>query len=189
MRKETIARTSRPRLRRRWGLLAAAVAIPALLAGAVLAFMFATTDPVENDFVPQTAPQIAAKETFSTGDLIKKDVYVSLEDTGYACYVRAKVVVTWQDADGNVYGQLPQEGTDYTIAYGSGWKQIGDFWYYQTPVADKTGDLVETCQVLKQAPTDDCTLHVEILAQAVQSLPETAVEELWGVTPEQLAAS
>lgn len=108
---------------------------------------------------------------------------VTVENTGeYDAYIRAVVVVTWQNQDGDVYPETPDEGTDYTIEYGTNWELKDDgFWYYKGVVgADgETSNLIDTCKPIGKAPEDGYDLNVEILASAIQADPQQAVQEAW----------
>ena len=108
-------------------------------------------------------------------------------DTGteYSCYVRAAVLITWIDEDGNRLAQTPVEGVDYSISYGSeNWGQKEDgFWYYKTPVAGTTGILINECRQLRDEP--GYRLCVEIFSQTVQAAPVNAIQDTWGITPDE----
>lgn len=122
---------------------------------------------------------------------------VDVGTPGYAVYVRAFVVVTWQDSDGNIYGQMPVEGTDYSIEWnvGGNWFQNSDgFYYFRNPVAyDGTNEssrytdpLIES--ITEQVTCPGYTLKVEIISQTIQAVGYTdgspsipAVQDAWGV--------
>ena len=77
-----------------------------------------------------------------------------------------------------------------TVAYiftqtDSGWQSADDGYYYwvsPVPAGGKTGFLIDKCEVIADAPADGYTLHVEIVAQAIQATPIDAVQDSWGVT-------
>lgn len=164
-------------------------------AGSTLAYLITETNSVTNVFTPPKS-QIDVVENFD-GDT-KSNVCVS-NSSDYPVYIRAAVIVTWQDKDGNVYGQKPVVGTNYTISYNlNGSKPLGgsnvaagvwddgtDGYYYYTGVVEndeKTDQLIVNCTPNGKCPDDNYKLHVEILAQAIQAEPVTAVTESWGVT-------
>ena len=111
---------------------------------------------------------------------------VSIKNTSdIPVYIRASIIVTWKDPSGNVYGQLPVAGTDYTISYDTGWTRQGDYWYCNSEVAvgAKTPVLISSCtEVAGKAPKENYRLSVEIIAEAIQSQPDRAVQQAWGVT-------
>lgn len=179
-----------PRRARRRGrlfaLLAAVVLVSALAVGGTVAFILTQTEEKVNVFAPA---QVACTVTETFDGTTKRDVAV--KNTGdTVAYIRAAVIVTWMKdgnaADQNVTARLPQEGTDYELAYAAdGWLHGDDgYWYYQDPVApqDSTGKLIESCVQLATANAPDgYHLSVEIAASAIQSVPETVVADEWHV--------
>lgn len=167
---------------KRSGILLAAVIV--LLAGAVggtWAFLVAQSEPVQNNFT-YAHVSCTIKEKFD--GTTKSDVQI--QNTGdIPAYIRARIVVTWKDANGNVSSTVPVKNTDYTIAFNeTDWKQEGDYWYCKTAVdaKDFTPVLITKCEKTGDAP-DGYDLSVEILADAIQSEPANAVKEAWGYTP------
>ena len=165
---------------KRSGILLAAVIV--LLAGAVggtWAFLVAQSDPVENNFT-YAHVRCTIDETFD--GTTKSNVQI--QNTGdIPAYIRARIVVTWKDKDGNVSAE-PVKETDYTIAFNeTDWVQKGDYWYCKTAVAvdRETPALIEKCEKKGTAP-EGYNLSVEILADAIQSEPASAVKEAWNVT-------
>lgn len=170
---------------KRSGILLAAVIV--LLAGAVggtWAFLVAQSEPVQNNF---TYAHVSCRidEKFENG--VKSDV--KIQNTGdIPAYIRARIVVTWKDASGNV-SAVPVKDSDYTMTMGTGWTKGTDgYWYCNTAVAagGETPVLITKCEKKGTAPKD-YDLSVEILADAIQSEPASAVTEAWGNTP--IAAS
>lgn len=168
-------RTQRPTL-----LLAALVLIFGALVGSTVAFLVADTDPVTNTFNP-TNVTTTVEEDFKNN--VKNDVKV--KNTGeIPAYIRAAVVVTWQNEAGQVYAQTPVEGTDYTLTWTmDGWTKIGNFYYYTSPVAagQSTGILFTNCKPVEGMAPEGYHLCVEILASGIQSDPASAVEQAWDV--------
>ena len=78
------------------------------------------------------------------------------------------------------------EDTDYTMTMGSnGWTPgDGGYWYCNTAIDSGgfTPVLIDSCTSKNSAPDDNYNLSVEIMAEAIQSVPEEAVEDAWGVT-------
>lgn len=109
---------------------------------------------------------------------------VKVQNTGdYDAYIRAVVVVTWQNKDGAVYPEAPVAKEDYTITYGKDWTQQGGFWYYNGVVGagKATADLIGTCQPMEGEAPEGYDLNVEILASAIQAEPAQAVQDAWGM--------
>lgn len=164
---------------KRSGILLAAVIV--LLAGAVggtWAFLVAQSEPVQNNFT-YAHVSCTVEETFD--GTTKSNVRI--QNTGdIPAYIRARIVVTWKDTSGNVSAAVPVKDTDYTITFnGEKWTQQGDYWYCKTAVNPNgfTPELITKCEKTGNAPKD-YDLSVEILADAIQSEPASAVTEAWG---------
>lgn len=172
---------------KRSGILLAAVIV--LLAGAVggtWAFLVAQSEPVQNNFT-YAHVSCTIKEKFD--GTTKSDVQI--QNTGdISAYIRARIVVTWKDTSGNV-SAVPVKDSDYTITFnGEKWTLQGDYWYCKNAVNpdDFTPELITECKKTSNANVPDgYDLSVEILADAIQSEPASAVTEAWGNTP--IAAS
>lgn len=165
-------------------IIAAAVAAVTLAtAGGTVAFLVDKTGEVKNTFTPSKVA-CSVQETFNKAE--KTDV--SIKNTGDTdAFIRATIVVTWRDKDGDVYG-VPIESSDYTITPAlpsNGWFKGSDgYYYYSKEVAAgaSTAELFDSCKLAANVtPPEGCTLAVEILADAIQSRPEDAVEEAWKV--------
>ena len=161
-------------------LLVSVLVLAFVSVSGVLAYLTARTEPVENTFTPSEITT-TVEENFD-GE-VKSNVMI--QNTGDTdAYIRAAVVVTWQNAEGNVYGKAPVEGTDYAITFdlSNGWVKSSDGFYYWTkPVAKDafTGVLISECTVLAAAPADGYTLHVEILGSGIQSKPASVITTEW----------
>ncbi len=179
--------------RRTQKLLPSILAVVLLLIVSVsitLAVLTARSGGVINTFSPGKIV-IDIDETFDKEE--KKDVTIPNEGS-VAAYIRADIVVTWENSKGNVYGQKPVEDVDYLFTPGdSGWVQGSDgFWYWEHIVApgDETGILAESIQPIGKCADDSYTLSVKILGQAIQAqgsslvngLRTPAVTQAWGVT-------
>lgn len=165
-------------------LLVSLVLIAAIAVGSTVAFIATSTEPITNIFNPANVT-IDIDEKFENG--VKTDVQV--KNTGNTdAFIRAKIVVTWKDADGNVSATKPVEGTDYTMTLNeTGWFRGSDgFYYCKTSVApdapnNLTPVLIEKCEKTG-TPPDGYDLSVEIIASGIQSTPASAVKEAWGMT-------
>lgn len=153
------------------------------LVGTTLAYLTTSTKPVVNTFTPTSVP-IEIDENLK--DSVKE--YVKVKNTGNIdAYVRVAVVVTWKDAEGNVSATVPVKGKDYDWQDGDvNWKVHTDgFYYYTQKVAagGTTENLFTNCQLKTGVtPPKGYNLSVEILAQSIQAVPVTAVQQAWGVT-------
>ena len=155
--------------------------------GITYALMFDQTEPVNNEFRAASIYNPLIKEDFTTGNLVKKNVKISMSEASYQSYIRAKVIVNWQDDDGNALAEPPELGVDYSITYTLGnWMLSNDgYYYYKYPITGETDVLISEAKVLKKAPKSGYKLNIEIIAQAVQSVPQDAVRESWNVLLDQ----
>ena len=161
-----------------------------VIIGTTIAFLLDETESMINTFTPShVTSEVVEALTGNT----KSDVMI--KNTGdINAYIRAKVIVTWQDANGNVYGEVPANETDYKITFnetdsGNGqWIEASDGFYYWTKPVKSDDDapdecytdiLVVSCQQLKAAPETGYYLNVEIIGSAIQSLPTRVVTTEW----------
>lgn len=169
--------------------------------GGSLAYLVTTSDPVTNTFTP-TSVTTEVLEKFDNN----KKTEVKIKNTGSTdAYIRAAVVVTWQNDQGEVYGKQPVAGTDYSISYNIGnqtnpegkWVENGGFYYWNKSVAsgEFTGTLINSCSPLAPCENTDYTLSVEIIGSGVQSKgmgtdangnPAKPVVLAWGIDPTTL---
>lgn len=172
-----------PRHGRRLGfgrqvLLLAALAVIAMgVVGGTVAYLVTKTDPVVNTFTPG---EVSCKIDETFDGTTKSNVYVT--NTGNTnAYIRAAIIVTWKDAAGNIAATVPAKGTDYTLELNeTDWVEHDGYYYYKGSVAPnaQTEKLIKTCTDLRS--NGDYTLCVEILADAIQSSPDSAVTQAWG---------
>jgi len=162
-------------------LLVSLLLILCVALGGTLALLVAQSGEVKNIFTPSKVT-IRVDEDIESG--VKKEV--KIENTGdIEAYIRATVLVTWQDEKGNVYGAAqPVEGTDYEISWTKdGWKKSSadGFYYYTLPVAAGgfTGELFTNCEPIDGRTPTGYSLAVEILGTAIQSDPASVVAEEW----------
>lgn len=161
--------------------LALLVCVTLLLTCAVsgtVAYLVDASGPVENVFTPgSVVPEIDE----SNNSTAKQNV--TIKNTGTVdAYIRAAIVITWQNGT-NV---LPADADDYALTLSDEWLLRDGYYYWPNKVGSngRTGVLITECTSAVEPPADDYTLHVEILAQAIQAEPETVVENTWGVTVE-----
>ncbi len=167
-------------------LLVSLLMIGAATINSTVAFLFTQDGPVVNQFNPSQV-RTSVYEEFTddeNGVYVKEDV--TIQNTGdTTAWIRAAVVVTWQDAAGNVYGQMPVIGVDCNddgctehdchISYNTtDWEQKDGFWYCKNPISNVepnnvTPVLIETCKPIKNAPATDYYLTVEILGSGIQT--------------------
>lgn len=161
-------------------LLASLLLILGVIVGGTIAFLADRSGDVINTFTPS---QVTTEVTEVIDGTTKSNVQI--KNTGDTeAWIRAAVVVTWQDAAGNVYGKKPVEGTDYSILCGTGWRLGEDgFYYWLSSVAagSETGNLIDSCTTAKTITEGETTyyLAVEIIGSGIQSKPASVFNTEW----------
>ena len=164
------------RMNRTAVLLIAIILLISTAVGSTVAFLATKTEPVENSFEYANVSCEVTQNCDTDGSIVQ------VKNTGtISAYIRAAVVANWMDADGNIAASVP-DGYSYKLTCSSGsWAQGKDgFFYYLLPVApgaSTEGNLL-TCTVTCPE-TPEYTLSVEVLAEAIQSTPASAVNEAW----------
>lgn len=156
------------------------------IVGASLAYLTMKTEPVKNEFA---YGKVSCEVLEDFKGAVKSNVRI--KNTGnIPAYIRARVVVTWKNENGDIYGTKPVLGEDYLFEYlldpimietdSGGW-----YFYFREPVepGKETRWMINDCKKTETANVPEgYDLSVEILADAIQSEPAKAVEEAWGVT-------
>lgn len=183
-------RAPRQNRRFRWNrqfvLLVSILALLVGIVGSSLAYLITQTGSVENTFQPSRVT-CCIDENFDGSS--KSNVKVT--NTGDTdAYIRAYIVVTWTDDDGNIVAQKPVAGEDYSLVIptNTGWSKGSDgFYYYASSVAPngQTGTLIKSCSPMGEN-AKKYKLTVDIIADAVQSKGDSSdgkpVEIAWEVT-------
>lgn len=176
-----IRKGSKPRVRmnRTAILFMAIIMLIGAVIGSTVAYLITKTGSVENKFT-YASVSCVVDEDFDGST--KKDVRIT--NTGSTnAYIRATYVVNWLDAQKNIVASDP-EGYSYTLTENpdNKWTKGKDgYFYYLSPVApgESTLGSLLTCTV-KYPENPEYTLSVEILATAIQSVPQDAVQDAWG---------
>ena len=95
--------------------------------GTTYAYLLSRSETVTNTFTPGTAGN-TIEETFNNDE--KKDVKVT--NTGNInAFIRATIVITWQNKEGVVYPVLPVKDIDYYITLNpeNGWLEDNGIYY------------------------------------------------------------
>jgi len=115
---------------------------------------------------------------------------VKVKNTGdIDAYIRAEVIVTWQNANGDVYSEKPvpvsvdnPEG-DYTISIDNqNWFKKDGYYYHKNIVAKSamTEILITSCQPVAGKAPEGYSLTVEIIGSGIQAKGESLTEETAG---------
>ena len=156
------------RMKKKSLLLVAGIVLMLTIAiGGTIAYIVTNTDSVVNTFTPGDVP-IEIDEKTEGG--VKSDV--TIKNTGTVpAYIRAKIIVTWKNAQGEVSG-TPVQASDYSMIINTAdWTKAADgFYYYKESVeaTGKTTNLIESC-TRSVTPPDDYDLSVEIIAESIQA--------------------
>ena len=172
------------RLNRTAVLIMAVLLLLGAPVGSTVAFLIDKTAPVENSF---EYAKVSCEVTENFANNEKDNVRVKNIGTTDA-YIRATYVVNWVDAQGNIASSDPA-GYKYTLTanLNNSWTKGSDgYFYYTSPIApgDSTQGSLLTCTVT-YPDNPEYTLSVEVLVEAIQSTPDNAVQEAWGVSISQ----
>ncbi len=151
-------------------LILSLVLILTVTVGGTVAFLIADGGSVQNIFNPShvscqvTDNQNGTYTIKNTGDI--------------AAYLRIAVVVNWVDANGDIC--YVADAPAATIS-AEGWTLKDDYHYFPSAVNANTA----IAKVITVTPgtVSGYTAQVEIVAQAIQSVPANVVTEAWGYTP------
>ena len=165
-----VSKTNRPK--HFAGLLALALILVCTVGGTV-AYLVTHTDPVVNTFTPgEVSCQV--EEKFE-GNNVKTEAVI--KNTGNVpAYIRVAVVANTIDAQGNITGMASLPQVDWLNE--ANWTKSGDFYYYKGVV--QPGDV--TANLLTVDGIDLTGIQVTILASAIQSMPDDAVNEAWNMS-------
>lgn len=157
-------------------VLCTAVLLTAVVCG-VLAFLTSDAQTVENVFTP---PTVDTEITEEFDGQEKKDV--NARNTGdIDAYIRIKLVTYRVNEDGDRIGgaaEIPE------FTPGADWVEKDGFYYYTLPVApggSPAKALIDSIKLTKYDDADGGVQVIEVMAEAIQSTPDKAVGEAWGV--------
>lgn len=170
--------SARPRRRgRATAMLLATVMLFALAVGGTIAWLIDKDSPLVNTFDPSKVT-CEVQEKFD--GKVKSDVNV--KNTGdIDAFIRVKLVTyRTNDAGQHIGGTaaLPQ----FTL--GANWIEYNGYYYYTLPVApgDKPATKLTDSMTLTESYDDADGGHqsIDVMAEAIQSVPEDAVKAAWG---------
>ena len=179
---EAKARPVRRKAHHTGRLTAMVIATALLLALAIsgtVAWLTTKDKPITNTFNPS---KVACEVTESFDGTVKSSVNV--KNTGdIDAYIRVKLVTYRTNERGQHIG-----GTAEIPAFtpGAGWVPYNGYYYYTKPVAPNTlpeNALIGSIEL--KASYDDAgggKQAIDVMAEAIQSVPAEAVGEAWGVT-------
>ena len=151
-------------------MLAAMALLLTVTVGSTIAYLVTSSGPVQNVFEPAYVKSTVIEPSWKDGNLEKSNVTIK-NNGNVNAKIRAAIVVTWQDAEGNTLPNVPKLGTDYSLTIGEGWKKGSDGYYvWESDVApgNSTGALITICKQEK-AYEDGRKLCVEVIGSAIQA--------------------
>lgn len=149
--------------------------------GGTIAWLSTKTTPVTNTFTPaRVTCEVEEDFNENTG----KKTNVNVKNTGNIdVYIRVKLVTyRTNDAGQHIGGtaQLPK------FNLGENWAEYGEYYYYTLPVAPDekpAANLADSMTLTgSYEDADGGKQALDVMAEAIQSAPEKAVGEAWGVT-------
>lgn len=172
-------RRRKRRSRKTETLLFSLVLLLTMMVGGTLAYLTIQTEPVRNQFTPSQV-SCSVKEDFN--GTTKTNVNVT-NDSDISAYIRVKLV-TYRVNEQNQH--IGGTATLPEFALGAGWVEHGGYYYYTQPVAAGESPVTNlTDSMTLTGPYSDADggmQVVEVMAEAIQSVPATAVQSSWGVT-------
>lgn len=149
-----------------------------LTIGGTVAWLVSSSEPVKNTFIPGI---VETEVTESFDGTTKTDVN-AVNKGNIDAYIRIKLVTYRVNEQGQQIG-----GTAKIPAFtlGEGWFLKDGYYYYKLPVApgaSPAADLAESIKLTSYDDVDGGKQVIEVMAEAIQSLPESTVADTWNVT-------
>lgn len=175
MRKRINAKSSK-----RFSIIISLLLITLIASAGTLAWVTATTDPVENKFeVGSVIPDI--NEDFNNETKSNVTVTNNGNCTGY---IRAAIIPTWgsYNEDGKFTAVSKKASLDdLDITFGSSnWKKAQDGYYYYikpVPAGTTTEKLIETASV--STIEENYQMNLQIVIDSIQAQPSSTVLSQW----------
>lgn len=178
-----LVRKDHPERKRRGRMAAVVLSLVLLLAlavGGTVAWLNARTPKVTNTFTPAHVT-CEVEETFDKTTGVKTDVNVK-NTSDIDVYIRVKLV-TYRTNDAGQHIGGTAELPAFTL--GENWVEKDGYYYYTLPVAPgKTPAANLADKMTLTASYDDADggkQALDVMAEAIQSAPEGAVADAWGV--------
>lgn len=157
----------------------ATVLLLALAIGGTVAWLTANGQPITNTFNPS---KVTCEVTENFDGTTKTNVNVTNTGDIHA-YIRVKLVTYRTNAQGQHIGgtaELP----NFTL--GANWVKDGDYYYYTLPVEPNGKPATNLTNSMALAGSyndaDGGMQAIDVMAEAIQSVPAEAVRQAWGVS-------
>lgn len=145
-------------------LLISAVLILSVAVGTTIAFLVDSTEDVTDNFTPA---KVICDVTNSGDTWSVKNV------ENIDAYIRVAVIVNETNGTNLKWSGNPINA-DVLITTDATWTKVGNYYYYNGEVAPDTS--VTFGQITA------ANAKIQVLAEAIQSTPDDAVQTAWGVT-------
>lgn len=161
-------------------IVMATVLLLALAIGGTVAWLSTKSTPITNTFLPS---KVACEVTESFDGTVKSNVNV--KNTGDTqAFIRVKLVSYRTNDKGQHIGgtaEIPE------FTPGTGWAKHDGYYYYTKPVepnqAPDDALIVDSIQLKKDCEgADGGHQSIDVMAEAIQSVPEAAVKDAWGLS-------
>lgn len=183
MKPARLVRKDHPERKRRGRMATVVLSLVLLLAlavGGTVAWLNARTPKVTNTFTPAHVT-CEVEEAFDKTTGVKTDVNVK-NTSDIDIYIRIKLV-TYRTNDAGQHIGGTAELPAFTL--GENWVEKDGYYYYTLPVAPgKTPAANLADKMTLTASYDDADggkQALDVMAEAIQSAPEEAVADAWGV--------
>lgn len=161
-------------------LLISLVLLLFIAVGGSVAYLLDITGRVENTFTPAQVEIDPTEET--TADSKSN---IKFQNSGSVpVYIRATLVIYWEEKTVNNETQVIAQPAGGSVAVGdllnNGWFQVGDIYYYKSPV--DPGDWTEVMlgEIKVTVPEgSDAKCRIDVRAEAIQAEPADAVKDAW----------
>ena len=152
-----------------------------LAGGSTLAWLSAQSVEAENIFTPS---QVTCKVTEEFDKETGVKTNVNVRNTGDTeAYIRVKLVTYRTNADGAHIGGVA-ELPEFTL--GENWVKHDGYYYYTLPVAPGASPVANLTDsmtlVASYQDADGGSQAIDVMAEAIQSIPADAVRKVWGVS-------
>ena len=153
------------------------VLILTMAIGGTIAWLSTKTDSVKNTFNPS---QVSCK--VEEGFDGKTKTNVNVRNTGdIPAFIRVKLVTYRTNDQGQHIGGIASLPP---FDLGADWVKYGDYYYYTKPVAPNQKpetNLTDSMTLIgSYLDTDGGKQAIDVMAEAIQSVPEDAVKAAWG---------
>lgn len=161
-------------------MVIATVMLLALAIGGTVAWLTSSTGPITNTFTPSHV-SCAVDEEFDGRSGVKSDVRVK-NTSDIPAFIRVKLVTYRTN-----YARQHIGGMAAVPSFqpGANWVLHEGYYYYTQPVQPQnfTGILIDEIQLQNSYnDADGGRQAIDVMAEAIQSMPATAVQEAWHVT-------